>query len=32
MVSPNDLPGVDRLEGFFACMPAGGGTFTRAQV
>jgi hypothetical protein len=29
---PNDLTGVERLEGFFACMPEGGGTFERAVL
>ena len=32
MQGPNDLPGVGRLEAFFACMPEGGGTFERAIV
>jgi hypothetical protein len=32
MTGPNDLPGVDRLDGFFACIPEGGSTFTRAAI
>jgi hypothetical protein len=32
MAGPNDLAGVERLEGFFACIPEGGSTFTRAEL
>jgi hypothetical protein len=32
MQGPNDLPGVDKLDGFFVCMPEGGGTFERAAI
>lgn len=32
MTGPNDLPGMDRLEGFFVCLPAGGSTFTRVAI
>jgi hypothetical protein len=31
MEGPNDLANVKDKDGFFACMPAGGGTFTRAS-
>lgn len=30
MAGPNDLANVKDKDGFFVCMPAGGGTFTRA--